>query len=67
MLKRKSNNKPENSVISLILTKSFAASFTAGYISGIFEEFLSLLQTNKFSYDLLASPKFRDLCFISRW
>jgi hypothetical protein len=47
--------------------RSLAASFTAGYISGIFEELISLLQTNKFSYESLTAPQFRDLCFVSGW
>ena len=45
--------------------KSYTATFGAGYVSGIFGEFVSLIQNKRFNAQNLTNPSFRDTCIIS--
>lgn len=45
--------------------KSFAATFGAGYVSGVCGEFVSLAQAKNLNAKGVTAPQFRDLCTIS--
>ena len=62
------NGSKMNKVSSLFAKKalkSYTATFGAGYVSGIFGEFVSLLENKKFDPPHLTHPSFRDACIVS--
>nr|AGM32183.1 hypothetical protein [Coptotermes formosanus] len=64
---KKEQTKKENPVVGVTALKGYAATFGAGYISGIVGEIFTLYQTNNLNPEAFSTPQFRDLCFISGW
>ena len=67
-MKQKNSPQKADKVSSLFTKtalKSYAATFGAGYVSGICGEFVTLIQNKKFDAGHLTQPSFRDTCVIS--